>query len=729
MPPTELPKLSDTILGNNKFLAENDGTSPPHVVPQLSILGNAILFNNFNIYTVDFQNEIYDAANIYNPSGNVLTVPITNKYNVQVNLGLKVVITRDTGSGPVDVSASMSCITATGVHIILYNSTTSTIAAVYDLNLVGASFGSANIHNAGITFNNVELIQGHTYYAAIKYPGVNLQYNASASGATWALNVYTVSGSNYSAEFSSVTPYEGGPVEMNTILPLNYKQSDFISDLVKTFHLYIKPNKNKQNDYIIEPRNDGSNSFYSGTPIDWEYKHDKSSLIEVIPMGELNFNNLTAQYSEDGDFYNKLYQDEYKESYGTYRQIVENDFIKNERVIKPSFAATPYAVNPSIPMVVPQILNKQNGKISEIKSKVRILYAAGLINLPTGISWIFSYNNGANSVTYNQFPAIGHTDNPYAPTLDLNFGIAKKVYFTYPNQQWTTNNLFNRFYSQYINMITDKDSKIIRTKFELTENDINLFDFQRPIFTTLNGQQGYYIVNKIEDYNPLVSETTMVELLKLTDYDPFVESTFAFNEGLGGGNSSWEKIAGDNINIGPNNTNYAEYSAIIGGNNNFIGNKSQSVTLINSENALVVTEENFLGVGLDENSEVDSNMVNLMDKVKIYSDGHGALAPRTLRVTEDFTIDGKYSIYEIDTSIIGVAITCTWDAVEYPIEVTFKMIDSTSGSLIIDDMTSPPSSPPQTIDGNSMPWNTAMITNDSLIVYSNGTNLKIKGGY
>ena len=101
---------------------------------------------------------------------------------------------------------------------------------------------------------------------------------------------------------------------------------------------------------------------------------------------------------------------------------------------------------------------------------------------------------------------------------------------------------------------------------------------------------------------------------------------------------------------------------------------------------------------------------------------NGLVAPRPgiLAVTADFTINGLYSIYEIDLDSTGIDITCTWDAATYPIEVTFKIVSNTSAlNFIITESAS------GTIDGNATPFTTGLITWESLTTYSNGTNLRI----
>jgi len=265
--------------------------------------------------------------------------------------------------------------------------------------------------------------------------------------------------------------------------------------------------------------------------------------------------------------------------------------------------------------------------------------------------------------------------------------------------------------------------------FNLTPNDIFKFSFRNPIFTTINGEQGYYTVNKIDSYNPLVRQSTKVELLKLVDYAAFVPGTLSYVNGLGNSDdnshSQNRAVNGNNV-IGEGNYSLGESTMIIGGSNNFIDDNSSNVQLFNSNNVETANIDNFMGVNLDANSTVVSDAINLQDTVLIYSDGLAAIKPRVLRVTSDFTVDGSYSIYEIDLDSIGVDITCTWDVAAYPIQIVFKITSNTGGlNFIIDEVSSPAMSPPPTIDGNALPFSTSLVTWESLTVYSNSLFLRI----
>lgn len=560
VPPTiTVPSLSTTVLNNNKFLAVANGTEIIYnnVTMPYSLAGLVSYINTVDT-DINFQTETYDTGAIF--STPILTPTATNKYNTTVNVGIYVIIKRNS----VDVSNLVS--PASGAFVVnVYKG--SSIIATSNIPVNWLSLGPAGATYANIALNNVTLASGSQYKVTINCAYALFTDDTALGPGTWTMDVGIVSGSNFATEFSTTDVYEGAAVNCNDSIPPTIKQGEFVSWIFKLFNLYTQVDRTNPNNLIIEPRP----TFYLTTARDWTNKHDKGSNIEVIPMGELDFNKLLFTYKSDGDFYNKLYEEEYKEVYGSQRIFINNDFIKNERNIETGFSATPYAVNPNIPMVLSTILDKKNNTVGPVKPNIRLLYYKQ-INLPSA-TWSMTYNIPSNNTVYfNNYPHAGHTDNPYNPTIDLSWGVPKKIYYTYPNQTWTTNNLYNKYYSQYINQITDKNSKIIKTKFYLNSNDIHIFDFRYPIFTFINGEQGYYLVNKIEDYNPLVSESTTVELLKLTEYPIFTPTSIDMSGGLGGGNQGWERTAGDNITKGDDNINLGTDSLIIGGSGNFIAN-------------------------------------------------------------------------------------------------------------------------------------------------------------
>lgn len=697
IPSTTAPALTQSDLDDNRFLAVANGSEthtvtanpiltagPPHTVQ----VGDGTLFN------VNFQSETYDqGANFATPT---FTVPVTAKYNVTAKLGLNFVVTRNA----VDVSANITGLVS-GLHVIVYNTTTSSVAGLYDYDIANASFAASNSNNVAVSLNGIQLTATHQYKIVIRYQAIKFQYTATPVGATWAFESTILSGSNFAIELASKAVYEGATVPGNSLVPVGIKQTDFLASVIRMFNLYVMVDPDNSTNYIIEPRNGTSSNFYSTTNIvDWTQKHDDNSITEVIPLGELDAKDYRFTYKNDGDYYNKLHTDSRKnldgspQVYGTHEESITNDFLKNLNITDVIFAPTPYTINTTSDIVAPAILKKENNIVSESPSAIRILYYGGSISV-TGLSWNFVYNNGANTVTYNTFPAAGHTDNPYAPTIDINWGLPTKLYYTYPNLYWTTNNLVNTYYSVYLNQISDKNSKVVITDFFLTPIDIKNFDFRKPVFW----KDAYYIVEKL-DFNPLARVVTRVTLLKLTHFDAFVPSTYYTGGGLGNENTSWEKTKSENIVKGPNNFSESENSSITASEDCFITSSSSNVQLINCNNVQVIGAENFIGIGLSD-VVIDSTYSNTTWNGNDVS----------VSVSSDTDIDMSYhkKTLVIDASIADVTLTVDIDNCD---GLEFSVIVSSIGAnqIYLDSTTTIGT---ENYIGNSMPYDLVALQYDT----------------
>jgi hypothetical protein len=362
----------------------------------------------------------------------------------------------------------------------------------------------------------------------------------------------------------------GYTVDMNQCVPKNIKQIDFLMSVIKSENLYMELDLTDSNNYIIEKRND----FYTAnsTALDWTSKWDFQKEIEIIPMGELDFKKYLFTYKSDGDKYNKLYKDEFGEVYATKYILVENDFIKNEKKTELIFASTPMVGNAVNSLVYPVFAQINGLGTKPMATQIRRLYWGGVINMPGGFYSMVNTTQGINPANTSSIPFAGTVDNPYTPTLSLDWGIPQLLYYTYPAQIWTNNNLYVRNYQQFIEQITNQNSKIVVMWIRLRPTDIANFSFRTPIF--IDGS--YYLVNKIYEYDPQKYELVKVEFLRLAYVDsPVVEGSssstqygISVNPDLqpNGLNSN-----SDGISMGQNNINQGSQSGILGGYNNMIG--------------------------------------------------------------------------------------------------------------------------------------------------------------
>ena len=714
--PTKIPSLSTTILNNNKFLANINS----NIVLNKTLSNpssNSFTFNT-SADIVTYQNEVYDSGNRYNNTGGIVgginpwsfQANITKQYNVLADATIEIQFLDGGG-----VDRTSSTILQSGTINFGFSGGGGNPQALTNLN-VGAGNGNA----FSVSFTNLNLISGTQIQCQLSLSNIfvtNILYTLTTMRVTITLG-------SFSAQFSSPTPYEGQAIDALDMIPENYSQEEFLRDLRKLFNLYFTPDKTNPKNLIIEPRPD----FYLNTALDWADKHDKNSLIEIFPVGELDAKKYKFTYTEDGDYFNKLYQENFKELYGYEDYEINNDFIKSEKEVKVSLAPTILAGNSVNNGIVASSWRQQDEFVyKEFKAKPRILYWAGRIaasNNATPVTFRLRSNGLPVTPTttppsaINTYPYAGHLDNPFNPSIDLNFGLVKYVYYFKPNQFLTNNNLYNKYYSQYINQITDKDSKIVKTRFYLTADDLHRFEFRYPVFTIINNEPGYYLVNKIV-FNPLVDETSEVELLKLVDYPIFTPQDVEFNNGLGITDTGTQRTANIPLVSGENNYSNSPTSMIVGGSGNFIPEESESVMLIGSTDVQPTESiENFLGVGLSSSSEVISNEVNLFNNFRVTNLGVLPFVQVAQTMNADFTVDGSSSVYFIDLSTNDV--TATFDmAATQGMVITF-IITQTAGS---DDFYIGENTGVATINGLACPHKTHSAQYDWYRVSSDGTLL------
>lgn len=305
-------------------------------------------------------------------------------------------------------------------------------------------------------------------------------------------------------------------VTLNNCIPQNILQKDFFTSIMKMFNLMVIEDKLVEKKLIIEPYVD----FYETAPstyIDWTYKIDRNSPIRIKPMSEANARVYKMNYKDDNDFYNENYKKKFNEGYSslTYDNLLE--FSKETATLEILFASTPIvgygaAENEEKHIdnkFISTILKKTNTAEDSTPSVVRVLYRKNITVEPYDL-YTNIWDSGTATVYHSgetNFPYAGHLNDPYTPSVDISFGASKEIYFAPKN--YTSDNLFNLYYSPYIAEITDKDSRLVTMKAKLTEVDIYNLDFRRLIF--VDGV--LYRLQKVIDYS--AGELCTIELLRV----------------------------------------------------------------------------------------------------------------------------------------------------------------------------------------------------------------------
>jgi hypothetical protein len=123
-------------------------------------------------------------------------------------------------------------------------------------------------------------------------------------------------------------------------------------------------------------------------------------------------------------------------------------------------------------------------------------------------------------------PFVSHIDNPYAPTEDLAFGIPRQVFYNAVNASgtpitYTNNNLYNKYWLNYITETTSKEALQLELTVVLNCVDIYQLDFRKPIY--YNGIRWRLL--EIRDYTVGEAKPCRVTLRRILNLAEFVPVT------------------------------------------------------------------------------------------------------------------------------------------------------------------------------------------------------------
>jgi len=317
---------------------------------------------------------------------------------------------------------------------------------------------------------------------------------------------------------------EGMTVNFNDVVPKNIKQRDFVLDIVNLHNLYIDPLKDNPNTLIIEPRDD----YYqlATQSLDWTNKVDLTTPIQVQVLAETQNKTTLFTYKDDKDFYNNLYTQNTNEVYGQMLFSIDNDFLTDQKQIQSIFSPTPLVQLSSFfgdgggdslatfgGFIIPVITSGTNQKPTTNEPangtpeyNYRILFKNYIENQNRDKIYLI------DGFTHS-YPYAGPYDDPYNPSYTTNWGQTLGEFFATDTTSFPAN-LVNTYWATLLTELTDMDSKIVTVSMYLTPQDINNFYFYKLVFLSLDGVDGYYKVNSIEDYIPGQNSVCTVTLLK-----------------------------------------------------------------------------------------------------------------------------------------------------------------------------------------------------------------------
>ena len=313
--------------------------------------------------------------------------------------------------------------------------------------------------------------------------------------------------------------------DMNQTIVPKIKQSDFMAWVFKMFNCFVMPDKFDSKKLYVEPFPD----FYATTepPIDWTQKLDVEQTMTIEPVALATQKTFVFNHRDGGEFIAKKYQTAFNSSYGSRVYEIENEFATDSNSQTNLFAIAPMSGYTSSSRLMSRIWDMdENGVVKPINPGLRIMFH-GFIEYPT-IAGFFVFEG----TPLASFPYAGHLDNLYNPQHDLCFGIPREIYWTNnteTNQFWkyTNGNLFNRYWRNYINELTNVDAKRLVANINLDSIDICNLDFRKLI---LIGNTMFRLIS-VRDFDANKSTSTTCEFIRVTNIEPFEATQFTLTNG------------------------------------------------------------------------------------------------------------------------------------------------------------------------------------------------------
>ena len=328
-------------------------------------------------------------------------------------------------------------------------------------------------------------------------------------------------------------PTSIGILDMRTALPADVKQSDLLQDLQKMFNLHIMADAQDPKLLYIEPWVD----FYASGVVDWSQKSDENAE-QILTNGDPNAStNLIFKYKDMGDYLSKTYKQSYplaREGYGGKLFPTQNFYGKGDKVVETSCGTlipASFASDKILGRTWDLEGTRLNGSIKTLQTGYRIAQYNLISNQTPWLYWYAVDTGVAESISQTKLPFVSHIDNPYAPTFDLAFEVPRLVYYNAVNASgstinYTNNNLFNKYWKNYVNETVSKEALQLELTMMLSSVDIYQLDFRKPIY--YGGI--HWRLLEIRDY--LVGQmkpcrVTLRRILNLADFVPVTDVPIA----------------------------------------------------------------------------------------------------------------------------------------------------------------------------------------------------------
>jgi hypothetical protein len=363
-----------------------------------------------------------------------------------------------------------------------------TIPAITDGNL------SIDVADIQILSIGVEVLGFAQQQATQQFPLPSEWYNTTLTALVDVNVVLDLVSINMVILPSNNVQTTGGTLIMNSYVPVEIKQSDFVKSIFQMYNLYVEQDIDNPYNLILRHRDE---YYDSGAEKDWSQKLAKDKAQDLMFLPDVTKKKLKLTYAPDEDQSNVLYTQATGEIYGQIEYTFDNEYVKDVDTKELLFSPTP-VYKTLFGAYVPAI----NGAAPN--TNIRILYDGGL-----GTCQPFDIIDFGTTgeIGLTDYPMIGHFNNPLYPTFDINFGT--NDYYFYEVATLTANNLYNLYWRRTVNQINV--GKMLIGYFDLNEVDIQSLKLNDKIYI----DNSWWNINKIQDYNANNNSLTKVELISI----------------------------------------------------------------------------------------------------------------------------------------------------------------------------------------------------------------------
>jgi hypothetical protein len=449
------------------------------------------LVPNVTLMDIVFPFELYDPTNSFDTSTSIYKVPIqfsnpSDYFTFTIN-----------GFFQPGSLASGS------FQIEIFNITTSAIIGTTTF-----TYGSGGI---GIFFN-------HTF---------NVDNSLAALGSELKIrfaqtfpNQHTLSNVNITQSTNV-----GNITLLNSFLPNNVKNIDFLKAIIERYNLVLEPSKSKEKHFIITPWVDW---VEQGAQRDWTEYVDGNVDIVSSPLFTSQPRSNTWRDDEDSDYVNYNFQTATKTTYGQLDLDSGIEVITGNEVTQSLFAPTPLlpignssaetsaTANQKLAakFLIPHIAKDTTTERTPITPKLRLVYYNGMRDAP--LEWHVK-NDALVTQHWNQYPLVSQYSALDTTTIfrDLAWRNAAPLWDITPSvpnpPARTSSDLWNNFWRKWYEFTYDKYGRIVEMDIVLDYKKVWDLKFNDKIFI----KDAWYMVNKITDYQVGKPTACKVELIRV----------------------------------------------------------------------------------------------------------------------------------------------------------------------------------------------------------------------